>query len=1050
MRLRISLLMLAFVLVAGACGESGVTFNPDEVTIETSVSSNLINAGATFSVSCQVLDLDGREVKTDTAFTVVPGKAVKVNGSDVIASLPGSYEVTCMLPEADQPEDKALWVKDETPEIVLVTKKNISAIETVLDSNEAIAGTEVTAECTVLNLSGEEVTWETELVVRHAPPEGAEEGALGEMAFAEEVEITGHTIRPLVLGDYTVACKAVDLPIEDTTPEPLNVIAGDAAVVRATIKEDEVTAGTEVPVFCTVEDEFGNVLEVDNQVDPQAGIQVDGTIIIPTIAGEYDVTCSAVDVPELAQIPDHLIVTAGPIASVVLTAKPNKNAYKIDDKVEVTGSAGDEYGNPIEGLSVSIVAPEGMEAAGDKHKFIEEGVFTFVGTLEAPYEDISGELTLICDESGPDILLFTPERAVTLTGDTMVDVEGNVLDKLSSSIELEINGISVPVDSEGNFFHVVEGAHGMNILSVVAYDGYGNSAKIVQSFYHSSDYVNYDTGQIDDVMLEQALLVFLGQNFLDDGVHDKAEIDDIATLVEILLDSISMDMLGSDLPVVDTVMEDLVSIDLLNVAGFEFTLSGDLDLTVYIQEVSFAQPYVAINTRDGGIDMTISFMGTPDDPGIYVQLYVEIGFTLMVHSTLGGNDLFSAGISPGVAVQSSAGIESLLVETSFDINKNAGEELDIKVLDLNVVPAGISIELMQDLKIDLGPVIFNGQDVFVLPVVELGDLVQGIDDILSNYIIDPVLNFVIPGALDLLEPLIEDQVTNLLGNLLNQFEFELPIPIPQLPGGDAPVELAFKTKLSSVHFTVDGGELGLATGFMADKGVDRDVLGSMLRMGCGSGAFGTPEFDSAEKVEIGAKQDMVNELLFSLWWAGGLSLSLDESVLGEIPQLQDFGLSDLAVGMDFWLPPILDDCTSKGMVEIQLGDMLVKPSFSLMGAPLNLSMFVSAALDATIYGDGNNIGVEIMGITDIGTQIVEIDGDLGPLAGMFDIEELVEKIIVPMIVEQVSNLSLGSFPLPEIDLSTLIPGIPPGTSLSLGNLVIDMTKGYLLFGGELM
>jgi hypothetical protein len=121
-----------------------------------------------------------------------------------------------------------------------------------------------------------------------------------------------------------------------------------------------------------------------------------------------------------------------------------------------------------------------------------------------------------------------------------------------------------------------------------------------------------------------------------------------------------------------------------------------------------------------------------------------------------------------------------------------------------------------------------------------------------------------------------------------------------------------------------------------------------------------------------------------------------------------------------------------------------------MGAPLTISMFVSAALDAKIYGDGNNIGLDILGMTEIGTQIVEVQGDLGALAGMFDIEDLVENILVPMIVEQVSNLSLGSFPLPEIDLSTLIPGIPAGTKLSLGNLVIEMQKGYLVFGGELL
>jgi len=1051
-RTTLPILFGVLLLTVCSCSESGVTFNPEDVTVETAVSTNLLNAGATFVVSCMVLDADGREIKTDTWFQVLPSKSVQVSGANVTPNIPGEYEVTCMLPEEDQPEDKSLWVKDETPELVLVTQKNIVEVETVLDVNEAAAGEEVTAECTVLDVGGNEVAWDTELIVRHAPAEDDESGEPGPLATEEEMAVDGLTITPLSIGDYEVACKAVDLPIEDATPEPLAVSVGDPAAVRATIKEEEVTAGTEVVVFCTVEDDYGNVLEVETQVDPQVGFEISGTTIVPTIAGEYDVTCSSPEAgADLEKIPDHLVVIAGPIASVVLTAKPNKNVYKIEDKVEVTGSAGDEYGNPIPGIEVTITPPEEMEeTSGGKYKFTAEGVFTFSGTLEAPYDDISGELDLYCDETGPNIVVFKPERAVTLDGDNMVDVEGNVEDLLSDMVELEINNVSVPIDEQGNFYHVVEGTHGMNILSVKAFDGFGNSSKVVQSFYYSTDYIDYATGQIDDVLLEQSLVVFLGQNFLDDGDHDKQQIDDVATLVELLLDSIDLELFGGDLPVVDTVIPELVNIDLVNVAGFEFGLTGDLELAVYIQEVSFAEPYVSLNTRDGGIDMTISFQGTPEDPGIFVQLYIEIGFNLTVHSTLGGAELFSAGITPGVAVQNSLSMEALLVETSFDVNKNVGEELDIKVANLSITPAGIHIEPLQDLAIDLGSVVFNDQDVFVLPVIELGQLVQGINDILSDFIIDPVLNFVIPGALDLLEPLIEQQVTNLLGTLLAQFEFELPIPIPALPGQTEPVELAFKTRLSSVHFTTGGGELGLTTGFMAPKGVDREVLGTILRAGCGSGAFGAPEFDSNEKVEIGAALDMVNELLFALWWAGGLQLSLDEAVLGDIPQLKDFGLSDLKVDTDFWLPPILDDCTAKGMVEIQLGDLLVMPSFKMMGADLAISMYVSAALDATIYGDGNNIGVEILGITDIGTHIVEIDGDLGGLAGMFDIEELVENILVPMIVEQVSNLSLGSFPLPEIDLSTLVPGIPAGTTLSLGNLVIGMTKGYLLFGGELM
>ncbi|MBM4353671.1 MAG: hypothetical protein FJ109_07710 [Deltaproteobacteria bacterium] len=1019
----VALVAMVAALALQACG-ADAPVDLTNATVDTLVDTNLLNAGSMFSVTCVVYSPEGKELKADTAFTVVPGKAVIVDGRKVTPNLPGIYTVTCSLPDGSFP--------DETPETVVVTKKNIVSVETELDADKVIGGDEVNATCTFLNKEGQAVDWPAELVLD--PADG--------------ITAAGLTLKTEKLGIFSVACRGVDLPIVDETPATLEVVAGEPAFVRATIKEEEVAAGTEVVVFCSIEDGHGNVLEGLAAPDEQDGIGVEGTTITPMKAGEYDVTCSPGDATlDLEKIPDHLKVYAGEAASVLLTAKPKKNVYQVDDKVEITGSAADAYGNPVEGYDVIITAPAGMKEVSGKYQFTKEGEFTFVGTLAPPDDAIKGELTLYCDETGPEIVLFKPERAATLTGDKMIDVEGQVVDSLSPTVEIEINGKSVPVDAEGNFYHVVEGFHGMNILTVKGFDGFGNDSKIVQSFYFSDDYVDYSTEDIADVLLEQSLLIYLGQNFLDDGDHDKTHIDDLATLVEILLDSISLDMLGGAMPVVDTIIPNLVNVPLLNVAGFELSFTGDLGLVVYIDQISIAQPYVGMKSRDGGIDMTLSFSGTQQDPGIFVQLYVELDFILTVKSKLGGNQLFSAGITPGVAVQTSLGIESLLVEASMDISKAPGEDIQFALANLNVEPKGIHIEPLQDLKIDLGSVNFNGNQLIDLPELELGQLVAGINDILSSYIIDPVLNFVIPGLLDLLEPLIEDQVGNMLGDLLNQFEVVLPIPLPQLPGAENAVEITFMTKLSSVQFTTQGGELGLGAGFYAPKGVDREVLGSILRAGCGSGVFGTPSFDTAEKFQIGAAMDMVNELFFSLWYGNGLALKLDSSVLGGIA-LDEYGVTDLGVGTTFWLPPILDDCTAKGMVEVQIGDLFIDLSFKMMGMPTKISMFVSAALDAVLTGQGNEIGIQINGITDIGTQLIKVEGDLGLLG--FDIEQLVEGVLVPMIVEQVSNLSLGSFPIPEIDLSSLLPGLPPGTTLSLGNIEIKMSKGFLVFGGELL
>lgn len=1024
-------LLLLLSLANAACSDAAATGDLTDATVETVVSTNFLNAGETFEVSCIVYNKNGKEVSADTTFAINPGEGVMVQGTKLTPKIPGEYAVACRLAEAS--------VVDKTPEVVIVTMENIASIETVLDKNKVTAGEEVTGVCQVRDIDGEWVGWETELLVE--PPFG--------------VEVDDHTISAVMMGKYDVACRAVGLSIVDKTPELLTVLAGEAEVVRATIKEDVVEAGTAVPVLCTIEDSMGNVLDHQVVIDPQAGIEVEGKKILAKVAGEYDVTCSAAeeDVGPLKKIPDHLTVLGGEPASLTLKPKPKKNAYQVEDMVAIQVIVEDEHGNLLEDFveEVIVTAPEEMDVTeGGKYVFPFEGAFTFTGELPHPFDFdyLKDELTLYCDETGPTIVVFKPERAATLTGDLMVSVEGNVVDNVSSVVELDINGVSVPVDAEGNFYHIVEAAHGMNILTFAGFDGFGNDAKVVQSFYYSTGYVDYSSEQIQDVILEEALLVFLGQNFLDDGDHDKANVDDLATLLEILLDNV-VDLVipGDGIPLIDTVVPDLLNYS-LGVAGFGVTITGDLGIAVHLETITLASPWVSIDTREGGLDLAISFPGTAEEPGVYVQLLLELNFDLTLDVNLGPGLEYEIFMAPFTTVESSVSVETLVVSTKLDMNKNPGEDLALSIGELKVEPIGIHVSPLQDLAIELGPVEVNGVEVFDLGSIPLGQLIQNFDSFLSDFIIDPVLNFLIPMVTDLLQPIIESQVSPMVEDLLNQFELELPIPLPALPGSPGDVTITFKTALSAVHFSDTGGELGLLAGFMAPKGVDRDILGSILRMGCMGGPQVPPEFDSSEKMSLAAALDMVNELLFSIWWGGGLALTLDDSVLGGL-SLDGFGVSNLNVSTTFLLPPILDDCTAKGMVELQVGDLLVDLSLTVLIAPVKISMYVSAALDATIFGQGNEIGLEVLGVTELGTQIMKIEGNLGPLAGMLDIEELIDNVLVPMILEQVSNLSLGSFPLPEIDLSSLLPGIPPGTTLSLTNLEIGMKSGYLLFGGEL-
>jgi hypothetical protein len=1022
-------LLLALSLVSASCGGGDPAVDLTGATVDTVVTPDFLNAGETFEVDCVVSSPTGKVLKTSTGFTVEPGKGVAVNGGRVTPQYAGLYTVTCMLPDQS--------VKDSTPAIVTVTQKGINKVNTYLNPEEVMAGGEAKVTCTVFNSGSELVEWPTEVIV--TPEEG--------------VTVDGHVLTGDLVGTYEVACAAVDLPFVDETPELLTVIAGDPVAVRATIKEDIIQAGETVPVLCTVEDAGGNSLEIASTPDLQDGLEIAGNQLTGVVAGEYDVTCTAAELPELEQIPDHLVVEAGEVAGVKIIASPNKPVFKLEDTVTLTLEATDGMGNVIEGIGGTIAGPadDGVVDEGDDaFTFVAEGAYAFTGTLEPPFETISDSITLICDESGPEILVEYPPRGATLDGDGAILVIGRINDAVSDIKAVKVNDENVDLEPDGFFTFPMDSLHGINTIDIKAYDQFNNDSKVFQSYYYSTEWVDYAPQEMAAVQLEQALLIYLGQAFLDDGDHDPANIDDLATIVEILLGSLDIQGLlgGSDVPIVDTSIPGILNWG-TSIAGFDFSISGDLIIQASIIEIIMDNPVVAISTRDGGIAMYLGFEGDPASPGVGITLALTLGFDLTVSTSLGGQDLFSAGIGPSISTQMGAYLEALALDTDIDIHKEPGGDLDIAVANLSIDLVGINIEPLQDLMIDLGAVEFNGQEIFQLGEIPLSNLVSGLNDILSDVLIDPLLNFLLPLALDLLEPLVETTVTQVLQDVLTNFAIDLPIPIPALPGQTEPITLDFSTFLSTAIFTEAGGELGLGAGFLSEKKIERDSLGCLLRAGCLVGDYGSPEFDTSEKFEIGAKLDMVNELLFALYWGGGLKLNIDGSVLGDI-DLGGFGISDLNLATDFWLPPILEDCTAKSQVALQVGDLFLDVGFKIMGAPLKLGLFVSVTAEAEIFGQGQEIGLNILGITEIGTQILSVEGSLGPFEGMFDIEELIENILVPLILEQVSNLSLGSFPIPEIDLGGLLPGIPPGSTLTLGNLEITMKKGFLTFGGELL
>lgn len=897
-------------------------------------------------------------------------------------------------------------------------------IETLLSSDQVPVGTTVTVTC---ELTGDDDSSaiETEVVV--TPTEG--------------VTLDGHELSSTVIGDYEVACKVVGTELVDPTPALLNVFSADPVRVTAILDEGTAPAGTDVGVTCLVEDEFGNVLEdMETSIDPVEGLEIDDHTVQSTIPGDYEINCTIDDAEgEYEKIPDTLTVVAGDPVKVVVIADPAWLSFSIGDTVALSYEAYDAWDNLVEGLSAKLEAPEeGVKDLGEwNFEFEAEGAYPFTVTLASPFEDVSGTLTLYCDQSPPDIVIFFPDRGMTFDGDPLITVRGQVTDSASEVTGVTINGEAVETDGEGIFEYPVDSVHGLNPIVVTASDEFGHGGKVTRGWYYSTSYLPVpDPAVIDDVVIPEAAAVFIGQDALDDGIHDPAQLNDIATIVEVLLGGIDIASLLGGSELFTQTFPDIIAV-VLPIQNVDPGLFGDLIIEIAVNDIVLGLPYVGLQSLDGGIDAEITFQPV----AFYLDISLFLNTYIGVNNPLDGQYYELPLLTPGITTTSGLSIGKLGLQIVMDIEKLPGQPLTAEGKNFGLEITDIQIDLLDGLEIDLGELDLFGL-IIDLGTYNLDDLVGGLNDLISDFVLDPLLNFVTQPLIDLLEPL----VTTLLGDLIEQvmgiLVLDTSFQIPELLGLPA-TELFIKTDLSSVIFKDDGARAGLNLGTLTEKGVDREPLGVILRDGCNHEDPEAPlyEFLPPPALQLGLKYDAVNEILFMLWWSGMISGELDLSELlagAELP----IPITDIVVTPGLLLPPIIDDCNPDGNMKIQMGDAYLDMTFNLLNEEQHIGLWLQLELTGAIAAAGSQIGIKIEGLTSLETEIIDIGGNMGELLG------LVEGLI-PLLTDLVKDQEF-MFDVPSIELDGLIPGLPPGTALTLGNFTSVNDQGLAVIGTDLL
>ena len=258
-----------------------------------------------------------------------------------------------------------------------------------------------------------------------------------------------------------------------------------------------------------------------------------------------------------------------PVISVALSMTPNESVVFLDTEVQFAWTAITRSGQRYNGLAGDLIVPPEFTAVDDtpfRYRASEIGQFEVNVRLRPPYQAIEDRLLIEVTNEMPAVLMDYPTR-----GETVLRQSGGieVLGRTIATSALTINGQRVMLDAEGRFRFPMTPNWGLNILTMEA-SGAGQTVTASPSFLYAESYQQIGNGTDSGIKVPDALLAAIADSFFDDGIHDPNNIDDLATVVEVILEDSDLAAAIQD----SGILDDLgTQRDLGLVAGNQTTLT---------------------------------------------------------------------------------------------------------------------------------------------------------------------------------------------------------------------------------------------------------------------------------------------------------------------------------------------------------------------------------------------------------------------------------------------------------------------------------------------
>ncbi len=1018
-------------------------------------------------------------MKVPTALTLLPAVVLLSCGG---GSTPGPRDGTSGDDLHDASQDHGL--PDDVP----------PSIDTHLSADQVRAGEWVDVTCEGVGFHPKKVVvrvWEAP--PQEIPPEGGDQASspdaqVGPDAFTppeeppEGVTVQDGRIVATRVGRYLVRCEAPDASLVDETPAGLVVTPAAPFTVETAVEPHDIKAGEWVTVTCQGFDAYGN--EVDGPfapvTTPNEGVTTSGMTVQLTKARPHRIACSVVGAPVSDPTPEEVTVRANVPKKIYTSVTPD--TFQAGGSAQVECTATDYYDNWVPDLPMSVYLPPKMSISGKTITTNVTGMYLVKcvpQNIEWKYFQLYGVTVLVTPGDPVRLdLKVVPDKQYYGTG-SVINVTATAYDAYDNLVPDAMVGVPA-IDPPGG---IEPSPQNPTKTFVLKQEGVYLMTFRLLKFPAVSATLTIrveGSGPLLSILYPERGATIQGKPSVTVmGVVN----DDITGIESFTINGVPVTDIrpdGTFTFIMNPVQGmNLIDAQVTNGAG----MTSRVRQSYYFSFVYY--PIDAANPEKGMVHNSVrAFLGRdffddgvhdpshPDDLATILETFIaKLNINAMIPNPVAESGpykvylsnvtfgkptlqigLFDGGMRLYVRIPNLSVNVKLKGECNFIIDWCPDFSGKVKISEVTVT-ADVLLWTGSDKKVHAQMQNAN---------VSLDDVDVDIDGLLGSlfdWLIDVLVDQFTSDIEQAFEQQMGDLINDTLEDLFSKFELNETLEIPPLLGNN-PAAISIRTRPQDLTVKADGMRLSMEGTLYAAKGVNRDVLGSISRANCLTMKPPTFDLPRQSEIEFAAFDDLLNEGLFSVWWSGVLNATITPADLGDV-DLSQYGVSDLFVTLDFYLPPILTDCHTPGNLQVQVGDLYVVADLKFNGIPLRIGVFVYAAASVRLEAVPNAQGGNDVSITVLGLDLLELDfqsiescqtpgAPCEDMSAMKDgLEALIKDVVLPPALEDFIGKPIATFPIPTIDLATLDPSLPPGIELKFAIERLYREEGFTVATGHL-